>query len=360
MKQFLKIALFFTLILAILIPQTDAFAQKRPTFKLGVSIYVGWMPWYYVGLQTDILKQWGDQYGINIEVVPMDYIPSVTAFGAGEVDAVVATNMEILDMPAASGVDSRIIVIGDYSNGNDGVVTRGLTSVDQVVKNEVMLVENSVSHYLFVRYLEINKRKESDARIINTSDANIGPAFIANESQKVVVTWNPILMQVAQVSGMKTVFTSAETPGEILDLLVVRNEIAEKYPEFCKALVGAWYEAMGIMSQRGPIGNEAKLLMAERSGANLAEFNAQLKTTMLYTTPQSAVDFGASAEIKEKMEFVRQFCFSHGLLGENATSVDVVGIEYPDGSVQGDKKNIKMRFDNTFMQLAAQGKLAKK
>ena len=77
----------------------------------------------------------------------------------------------------------------------------------------------------------------------------------------------------------------------------------------------------------------------------------------MFYTPQAAVEYTASAEIKEKMNFVRQFCFSQGLLGEDVTSVDAVGIAYPDGSIQGDKNNVKMRFDTTYMEMAAKGEL---
>ena len=35
------------------------------------------------------------------------------------------------------------------------------------------------------------------------------------------------------------------------------------------------------------------------------------------------------------MELVRQFCFSHGLLGEKTKSADDVAIQFPDGSVLG-------------------------
>jgi NitT/TauT family transport system substrate-binding protein len=37
--------------------------------------------------------------------------------------------------------------------------------------------------------------------------------------------------------------------------------------------------------------------------------------------------------------------------------VDVVGIAFPGGVTLGDKANIKMRFDTTYMKLAADGKL---
>ena len=97
--------------------------------------------------------------------------------------------------------------------------------------------------------------------------------------------------------------------------------------------------------------------MAKEAGSTLAEFKNQLKTTAMFWTPDAAVSYAEGDEIKAKMDFVRSFCFSHGLLGENARSVDEVGILYPDGTVQGDKKNISMRFDTTYMKAAAAGEL---
>ena len=54
---------------------------------------------------------------------------------------------------------------------------------------------------------------------------------------------------------------------------------------------------------------------------------------------------------------VRQFSFSKGLFGPNAKSVDDIGIEFPGGKVLGNKANVKLRFDPSFMQMAADGKL---
>jgi NitT/TauT family transport system substrate-binding protein len=285
----------------------------------------------------------------------MDYIPSIEAFVAKQVDGCVMTNMEALDMPASSGVDSTVVIMGDYSNGNDAILTRENIGIKDLPGNDVSLVELSVSHYLLGRALDMNGLKESDVTLINTSDSDIGPVFLSDESQKVVVTWNPIVMEIEQTPGVSKIFTSADIPGEILDMMVVRTEVLKESPELGKALVGAWYEVLNLMAKGDA---EALEFMAESAGTSLDNYKAQLKTTAMFYTPQEAVEYTKSADIKEKMNFVRQFCFNHGLLGEGAESVDIVGILYPDGTVQGDSNNINMRFDTTYMELAAEGKLA--
>jgi NitT/TauT family transport system substrate-binding protein len=56
------------------------------------------------------------------------------------------------------------------------------------------------------------------------------------------------------------------------------------------------------------------------------------------------------------MDLVRGFCFEHNLLGEHVKSKDAVGIETPTKTL-GSTKNVKLRFDPSYMKLAADGKL---
>jgi len=354
------VSLILVLVTSMIITSNQAsLAQnKKPKFTLMWSIYVGWMPWPYAA-ESGIIKKWADKYAIEIDVRQADYIPSIEAYVAGKADACVMTNMECLDMPAASGIDNTVVVVGDFSNGNDVLYTRDDLQVPQLRGKQVVLVELSVSHYLLVRALELkgNSLTEKDVKILNTSDADIAPVFISNPSQKAVVTWNPMALEIEQTPGVKRVFDSAAIPGEILDLLVVKTEVLKKNPQLGKALTGAWYEIMGIMSTRSPEAEKAIARMAELSGATPASFKQQLKTTAMYYRAQDAIAFTNSPELQRTMDFVRKFCFEHKLLGENAASADQVGIQFPDGKILGDPKNVKMRFSTEYVQMAADGKL---
>ena len=341
---------------ALAVTALPSLALAKDKFTLAVSIYAGWMPWYYAK-DHGILKKWADRYKITIDVVEMDYIPSVEAFVAGKVDAGVMTNMEALAMPAKSGIDTTVVIVGDYSNGNDALLVRGIPDVQGLKGTQIYLVELSVSHYLLARALEMHGVKESELKVVNTSDSDIAPAFIANKSQKAVVTWNPMVMSIEQTPGVSRIFDSSKIPGEVLDLLVVSTKVLNDDPRFAEALVGAWYEVMSLMSQRGPEADKAMTAMAQRSNTTLNEYKGQLRTTAMFWTPEAASDYARGSEIKEKMDFVRNFCFKYGLLGENARSVDIVGISYPDGTIQGDSRNVKLRYDTRVVDKAKTGQL---
>ena len=113
---------------------TAAFAKDD--YKIAWSIYVGWMPWDYAA-QAGIVDKWAEKYGITIEVVQFnDYIESINQYTVGAFDGCTMTNMDALTIPAAGGVDSTALIVGDVSNGNDAQ-HRVRVAVDEVAKRGI-------------------------------------------------------------------------------------------------------------------------------------------------------------------------------------------------------------------------------
>ena len=330
-------------------------ALARDNFKICWSIYVGWMPWAY-GDEQGIVKKWADKYDIDIDVVQInDYIESINQYTAGQFDACTMTNMDALTIPAAGGVDSTALVVGDFSNGNDGVVLKGADSLAAIKGQSVNLVELSVSHYLLARGLDTVGLTERDIKVVNTSDADM-VAVYGTDDVTAVTTWNPLLNEILSMPNSHKVFDSSQIPGEIIDLLVINTETLKKNPKLGKALTGAWYEIMATMSAAGDKGIAARTAMAEASATDLAGYDAQLASTVMFYTPTAALELTGSKQLVSTMQNVAEFSFEHGLLGEGAPDAGFIGIETPAG-IYGDASNVKLRFDPSYMQMAADGKL---
>ena len=334
-----------------------AFAAEKNKFRVAWTIYVGWMPWDY-GAHAGIVKKWADKYGIEIDVVQVnDYVESINQYTARGFDGCVMTNMDGLTIPAAGGVDSTALIVGDFSNGNDGIVLKGKNKKLIDIKGQkVNLVELSVSHYLLARGMETVGLTEKDIKTVNTSDADIVAAFAAPDVTA-AVTWNPLLSEILKTPNTSEVFNSSQIPGEIIDLMVVNTATLKDNPKLGKALVGAWYEIMDLMSKNDNAGKAARRYMAKASGTDLAGFDSQLKTTRMFYKPSDAVSFARGPALVETMKHVSKFSFAHGLLGEGASGPDFVGMEFPGGNVIGNAKNVKLRFDAEYMEMAAAGKL---
>ena len=335
---------------------TDAIAPKRSEFSIGWSIYAGWMPWPYAQ-KAGIVKKWADKYHLKINIVQVnDYVESVNQYTAGKLDGVTVTNMDALTIPAAGGKDTSAVILGDYSNGNDGIVLKNAGSLADIKGRQVYLVELSVSHYLLARALSTAGLSLSDVKTINTSDADIVGAF-ANPAATAAVAWNPQLTELTRNPGARLVFDSHQIPGEILDLLCVDTATLKANPDLGMALTGIWYETIGLMQKQDAQGAEARAAMAQLAGSTPAVFDAQLRTTFLYGKPQDAVAAMRAPALTGTMTKVRDFSFSKGLFGPGAKSADAIGIAFPGGGVLGSAGNVKLRFDPSFMEMAAAGKL---
>ena len=337
----------FLLFVSLTCPPSSDAEQKK--FELAWSHYTGWEPWAYAQ-ESGILKKWADKHGIEINLTLInDYIESINLYTAGKYDGCVMTNMDALTIPAVGGIDSTALIVGDFSNGNDGIVARQASTVKDLKGREVKLVQFSVSHYLLSRALSENGLRERELKLINTSDADIGSIFLS-DPKGAAVTWNPILMQVRNGKGVNLLYDSSKIPGEIIDMMVVKTDSPES---FKKAVVGAWYETMQVMSGNSKKSKEALEVMAKSAGGTAAEFKAQLKTTKMFYKASEAADFAASENLKKTMDYVRTFSFDQGLFGEGASDKNFVGMSFPDGSTLGDKSNVKLRFDETYMRNAS-------
>jgi NitT/TauT family transport system substrate-binding protein len=331
-------------------------AAADKEYQIGWTIYAGWMPWPYAQ-QSGIVQKWADKYHVKIKLVQInDYVESLNQYTAGKLDGVLSTNMDGLTIPAAGGRDSTVVMVGDYSNGNDGVVLKNGKAIADIKGRSVNIVANSVSQYLLARCLENAGMKMADVKLVNTSDADMVSAFAA-PGTNAMVTWNPQLMEIKKAPAATEVCDSSKIPAEIEDMLLVSTDTLKTNPNLGKALAGIWYETMSIMAKDDAAGKAARETMAKLSGTDLAGYEAQLKTTFLYGDPKAAEAFTKSQQLVDANDKVRKFSFDNGLFGQGAKSVDDIGIEFPGGKILGDPKNVKLRFDPTYVSAAAAGAL---
>lgn len=330
-------------------------AQAAEKCIIANSHYTGWeMIW--LARDMGILKKWGDKFGVDLDVTdPMDYGESITQFTAKQFCALAVTNMDALTGPSAGGVDTTFVVVGDYSNGNDGIVWKSAkpVSLKDISGKKVVLVENTVSHFLLWRASQIAGFSFEKVKVENAaSETDVMTA--SKPEGSIVTTWNPNLMNIRLEKGAQMLFDSSKIPGEIIDGIVVQSNVSENAR---KAIAGAWYEVMAIIASKGsPEYTKAVAMMAKGVEQTPAAFESQLATTALFYAPKDAVAFAKNAKLKETMTKVSTFSAALDLLGKG-NGKDFVGIQFPDGSVAGDPKNIKLRFDVKYMQMAADGKL---
>lgn len=322
-----------------------AHADADGDYVFGWSNYIGWCPVKYLD-DTGLLEQHAKKHDIKIEVKEFGYVSSIDAFKAKNIDVVPVTTMDALTLISQAGIDCSFFVVGDYSNGNDKWLATGATNVAGLKGSKVYGEEFTVSHYLVYRGIVLNGLKESDFKFAHRAEKGIVSGFSSDEaSLKSTATWNPHALGLLQQPGVTSVFDSSRIPGEILDGFVARTDLLKEDPRLAKAISGAWFEAMATLNGGGQEAEDLIATVAQAANVTVAEAKAQLKTTFFYYTPETMSEALKSDAHKKATTLVRDFCFDQGLLGEDADDAGYIGIQFADGTVLGEKGNVKLRFD---------------
>ena len=272
------------------------------------------MPWGYAA-DTGIVKKWADKYGITIEVKQFnDYVESINQYTAGAFDAVTLTNMDALSIPAAGGVDTTAVIVGDFSNGNDAVILKDKDKLADIKGQNVNLVEFSVSHYLLARALEsIKLAREGRQGRQHLRRRHGGRLQDARRHRRRDL--EPDGLDHPRIPDAKKVFDSSQIPGEIIDLMVANTEVLKDNPKFGKALAGIWYDTMATMKS----GNDVEGVRWRRPPAPTSRASKRSSPRPSCSpTPKDAVAFTTGGDLKTTTERVSKFLFDKALLGKDA------------------------------------------
>lgn len=214
-----------------------AAAAAGPALTIAYSDWPGWVAWD-IGLK----KGWFDAAGVKVDFKWFEYVPSMEAFSAGKVDAVAMTNGDQL-VTGASGAPSVALLLNDYSNGNDMIVAKpGIESVEQLKGKKIGVEVGFVSHLLLLNALEKANLSDKDIEIVNVPTDQT-PQALKSGSVDAIVAWQPNSGQaLREVAGSKAIFTSADVPGIIYDVLAVNpKSLAERQPDWEK-VAGVWFQ----------------------------------------------------------------------------------------------------------------------
>lgn len=248
-----------------------------PPIKVGYSDWPGWVAW-----QVAIEKGWFKEAGVDVQFEWFDYVASMDAFTAGKIDAVTVTNGDALVM-ASSGAKNTMIMLTDYSNGNDMIVAKpGIKSLKDLKSKKVGLETGFVEHLLLLNGLEKAGMKESDVSIVNTK-TNETPQALASGDLAAIGAWQPNSGEaMKRVPGAKPIYTSANEPGLIYDVVTVNPaSLAAKKAEWAK-FVKVW-DRVVIYINDPKTQPDAVKIMAARVGLKPEAYLPLLKGTKLLT-----------------------------------------------------------------------------
>ena len=256
-------------------------AMASEPLKIGYSDWPGWVAW-----EIAIEKEWFKEAGVDVTFEWFDYVASMDAFAAGKLDGVGMTNGDAL-VTGSTGAKSVMILMNDYSNGNDMVIGKpGINSVKDLKGKKIGVEVGFVGHLLLLNALEKNGMTESDVELVNVP-TNETPQVLASGDVDAIVAWQPSSGQALNlVPGSKAIYTSADEPGLIYDLLAVSPESLAARRDDWKKVIDVWYRAVAYLKDPKTTDDAVKI-MAARVGLSPEEYKPFLKGTNILTRDEA-------------------------------------------------------------------------
>ena len=217
--------------------------SSAEALRIAYSDWPGWVAWE-IGIQKGFFKD----AGVNVEFTWLDYVPSMDSFVAGKVDAVCMTNGDAL-VTGATGKKGIGILINNFSNGNDMVVAKqGIDSVAALKGKKIGVEVGFVAHLLLLKSLESAGLSETDVTLVNVPTDKTAET-LATGDVDAISAWQPNSGQALKlVGGSNAIFTSADIPGIIYDLLYVSPESLAARNDDWQKVVKVWFQIVDFMN----------------------------------------------------------------------------------------------------------------
>ncbi len=290
------------MVAGILLVSSLAGCIQKPLEPLRVGFLV-WPGYESLYLARDL------EYYKNTPIRLVDY-PSaselIRAFRNGDLEAVTLTLYEAL-LVAETKSDSRIVLIMDSTNGADVILGQPNIQTLQDIKGKRVGVESgALGAFVLTRALEKMALTPKDVQIVSLGVSEHEQAY-KQKKVDAVVTFEPTRSNLL-AAGAKLLFDSSQIPGEILDVLVVREEHLSKRPVEIQALINGHFRALNYL-EKNP--QDAARRIAPREGVTPKQFLKSLEGLHIPNLPEnqkllSKKDAVSANRVKEVAKFMSE------------------------------------------------------
>jgi len=226
---------------ALLFSLAGCMRQPETAMRIGTNVWIGSEPLY-------LARELGRLDPATVELVEYPSASEVLrAYRNQAIDGMVISLDELFGL-AVDGLQPKIILVVDVSNGADVVVGRhGMKSMRDLTGKSIAVESGALGAFVLSRALAINGMRAGDVNVVHL-ESNEQPSAFEKGKVDGAVTFDPYRTQFLK-AGATTLFDSTRIPGEIVDLLAVRDTVIEKRPKAVQALLTGWFSAIDYMKR---------------------------------------------------------------------------------------------------------------
>lgn len=278
------------------------------------KVVIGYVTWPgYLGLYLARDKGFFKADGVAVELrLYQDILVAQKDYVSGKIQGII--NVPLATVGGISGTDTtvpqKIVLATDYSNGADGIIAKSsITRVDQLKGKRVAFQKNTIEE-AFTKYA----LAQYNLTFADITPVDLDPMKAADALAKgqvdAATTYEPFISMTAKQIHGNILYTSANAPGLITDIVTFRSDFIEKYPDSVAAIVKAYCEGVDFW-KKNP--QEANVLVAKELQATPVDTEAQLKTIKILDQHDNDVAFTYASGLQSLYGNLKQM----GELGSN-------------------------------------------
>jgi NitT/TauT family transport system substrate-binding protein len=266
MRRLFNSVVVFSLFLLI---ASCAEEPSQKTIRLGINPWPGY-EFLYLADQKGFFKE----EGLDIELVELAALADIKrVFEQGRIDAMASTIIEAVEVSLHSDQKIDIVLVPDFSNGGDVIISnKPLTSIAELKGKKVGVELGLLGSFILSQALAKNGLSLDEVAMVNVEQLDTKKQLLS-ENVAAVVTHPPFSTEILKHDSVNQIFSTADIPGDVIDVVVVRENSLLNPAQWQKKLFRVWQRALDF-AKSNP--DEAYKIMAEREGISVEEFQAAL------------------------------------------------------------------------------------
>ncbi|MEH2240940.1 ABC transporter substrate-binding protein [Nostoc sp.] len=242
---------------------------KRSPLKVAFGSFVGEYPGI-IAQEKGFFKA----QGVDVELISKRYTQLERAnFSAGKYDGITASLGSFIIL-SATNPDIQSVLVIDESTGADVVVAQPQIKTVADLKGKKLGANlGGFSEVFVTEMLKTANLTSDDLNLVKLEALEI-PQRLKNNVIQAGHTWEPHLSEAIKLGG-HILFTSKQTPGLILDIIIFRGDTIRDRPEDIRAFVRGWLQASTYWKANVQEGNAiiSKALKIPSNTLSLEEVN---------------------------------------------------------------------------------------
>lgn len=210
------------------------------------------------------------------------------AYERGQIDGLGTTVVEVMQAREIRDRSLQIVRVVDASMGADRILARtSHPDVKSLAGARVGVEFASLGVYVLGRALERAGLGLQDVQIVSSNQATMKDQF-ARAQLDAIVTYPPFSLELMKAPDTRTLFSTAEIPGEVVDVLAFDATLVKERPDDIARLLTAFDRAMEYYGQHPA---RASAIMAAREGISAREFEGTLENGIELFSARQQQDF---------------------------------------------------------------------